>query len=380
MPSNQPDPDARSATDKSRLLQTNNTSDSDNKKLNAEFQKEVQSSDDFLNPVAFDSFEQPISVHQQSRLSKAKHAGAPLKQDSQDFKHLAIQPAAPINPDSDQVRSLQQAQVIKSSKTGNKRLFAILLSAITMLLIVLIVFVYFGIQKAANIVYNLEHAAISQEKAKRPINSVMQKMIDNLQLTPEGIKVLRDVDVVAIYETQRELLEACDQPAVAQETYLNACYNTLSADITYYDQNNNNKFDIKERLIIEGDVMAFLADVDSNEVLAHEFLHAVYTRLSEQETDALNSILLQTYTENQELLKELLEAYDFKMGDDEELLDELHSFIGTHVVQLPAQLTKHYARYFQNRIQIVESLSEQQAPSDLIEPKNLPVEASPEES
>lgn len=84
--------------------------------------------------------------------------------------------------------------------------------------------------------------------------------------------------------------------------------------------------------------------------LAHEFLHAVWDRLTDTEKNSLSEKLTEVYNneEYHSLLAEDLEIYDESMR-----LEELHSRIGTEIANLPEELEKHYAKYFNDQDAVV---------------------------
>ena len=85
-------------------------------------------------------------------------------------------------------------------------------------------------------------------------------------------------------------------------------------------------------------------------VLAHELLHAVWERLSTREKEKLEDDLEQVYQANKDALAEHMKTY----GSDE-YYNELHSVIGTQIPEssLGSELSKHYAKYFNNQGKIV---------------------------
>ena len=82
--------------------------------------------------------------------------------------------------------------------------------------------------------------------------------------------------------------------------------------------------------------------------MAHEFLHAAWERLSEDERTTLRPYLLQVYEENQTLLEKVMSAYD-----ESEYLEELYTRCGTQIADLPEQLESHYAKYFADQDAVV---------------------------
>ena len=90
--------------------------------------------------------------------------------------------------------------------------------------------------------------------------------------------------------------------------------------------------------------------------MAHELLHAVWSRLNEDERQILSTALWQVYNEHHEL------AEDLDIYDDKEKLDELHSRVGTQIATLPVELEMHYAKYFNNQDDIVAYYLKYDAP------------------
>lgn len=84
--------------------------------------------------------------------------------------------------------------------------------------------------------------------------------------------------------------------------------------------------------------------------LAHELLHAVWDRLSGFEKNKISEKLTEVFNDERynSLLSENLEYYD-----ESERMGELHSRIGTEIVELPKELESHYAKYFKDQDAIV---------------------------
>ena len=93
--------------------------------------------------------------------------------------------------------------------------------------------------------------------------------------------------------------------------------------------------------------MVIFNDLGSKSILAHEFLHAAYARLSKSERDTLKPLLEATYKQNQAVLDEALAVYG--NISYEVKLNELHSFIATEVDFPPPDLNEHYNQYFKDR-------------------------------
>jgi hypothetical protein len=85
---------------------------------------------------------------------------------------------------------------------------------------------------------------------------------------------------------------------------------------------------------------------------AHEMLHVAYLRLAKAERQKLNQYL----TSQQAALSDpTLNNKIAGIGDPEERLDELHSYLGTEHGGLSAELERHYSLYFDDRAKVVEA-------------------------
>jgi hypothetical protein len=81
---------------------------------------------------------------------------------------------------------------------------------------------------------------------------------------------------------------------------------------------------------------------------AHELLHAVWARMSEEEKSALNSALAEVRATNSAKLDEEIGAYDAS-----ESQEELYVRAGTEVANLPDVLERHYAEVFRDQDAVV---------------------------
>lgn len=107
---------------------------------------------------------------------------------------------------------------------------------------------------------------------------------------------------------------------------------------------------------------------------AHELLHAAYERTNSRSRDSLIPMLSQVYQEikSPEIEKRMTYYGEFEA---EEWFNELHSIIGTEVLELPESLEEHYGLYFKNRQQIVRLHEKYQAAFRRIEDKIVAAEA-----
>ena len=84
---------------------------------------------------------------------------------------------------------------------------------------------------------------------------------------------------------------------------------------------------------------------------AHELLHAVWERMDRDEKKRVGELLTEVY-ESKEHHEDLVA--DLKNYTESETLDELHSRIGTEIKNLPMELEKHYAKYFEDQDLVVD--------------------------
>jgi len=82
--------------------------------------------------------------------------------------------------------------------------------------------------------------------------------------------------------------------------------------------------------------------------LAHELLHAAWDRMSASDQNRLKPELDSIYLANLDELQPRLTLYS-----SDNFHNELHSIIGTEFAELPLELGKHYAKYFNNQNVVV---------------------------
>ena len=155
----------------------------------------------------------------------------------------------------------------------------------------------------------------------------------DLELTQQGRRIFAATRPTV--EGSREFNEHCDSHDV--EVSLLGCYTD-------------------GRIYIYEIELAQLAS--ANKVTAaHELLHAAWERMGKSERRAVSELLEQLYQEQREWFDDELEVYD---GD--ERLEEIYARAGTKLKDLPAELETHYAKYFQNRLKIVQFYQDYEAP------------------
>lgn len=147
---------------------------------------------------------------------------------------------------------------------------------------------------------------------------------DSLDLTSEG-EFIFNASQPALSERD-EFNENC-RPTDA-ETAILGCY--VVENIYIYN--------------IEDDQLKGIKELTT----AHELLHAVFARMSDEERNGLESDLKKVYQDNKDILKD-----DLKIYASSEQYEELYVRAGTEVKKLPDSLEKHYAKYFVDQDKVV---------------------------
>lgn len=92
---------------------------------------------------------------------------------------------------------------------------------------------------------------------------------------------------------------------------------------------------------------------------AHEMLHAAYARLGNKQKNDINAQLQAAYaTVTDAALRKKIDEYK---ADNADVVNELHSILGSEVANLPAGLETYYQRYFTNRKTVVAFSQKYQA-------------------
>ena len=156
----------------------------------------------------------------------------------------------------------------------------------------------------------------------------VENIINNIDLTDRGNRTLRAT--FPKLETRDVFNEKCDSHS--NGVYILGCYQTAEDSIHLYNINEEELLGVKES------------------TMAHELLHAAYSRLHFWEKSSLNDLLKKYYDslpEDNEI-KESMKLYDEK-----DFYDELHSRLGTEVKELPLELEKHYESFFNDQDKVV---------------------------
>jgi hypothetical protein len=100
-----------------------------------------------------------------------------------------------------------------------------------------------------------------------------------------------------------------------------------------------------------------------NVALAHEMLHAAYSKLSTDEKDNLNQLLDSAFAGlNDPILNDLMSHYD--QIEPGQKYNELHSILGTQYQNLPPALENYYSQYFLDRRDLAAAYTNDQKQID----------------
>ncbi len=86
---------------------------------------------------------------------------------------------------------------------------------------------------------------------------------------------------------------------------------------------------------------------------AHEMLHAAYDRLSNDERERVDAMLMDYYDNglNDKRISDTIASY--KQSEPNDVVNEMHSIFGTEIDVLPVQLEVYYGQYFEKRSAVV---------------------------
>lgn len=128
---------------------------------------------------------------------------------------------------------------------------------------------------------------------------------------------------------------------------------------------SRNEFNLKCRSVMDEEIAVlgcytndtiYIYNIESKELdgireltTAHELLHAVWARMSENEKRELEVVLTQVYDKNQTVLEKELATYDASLRQE-----ELFVRAGTEIANLPTELEKVYGEIFQDQDTVVK--------------------------
>ena len=112
----------------------------------------------------------------------------------------------------------------------------------------------------------------------------LQQIVDDLRLTDRGQDIIDDVDDVYLYYRQASVRTTCGyNESLDNGIVIEGCYSIDDAAISFVDSNNDGDWNTDEPVKIDSDFMIVFDHDDIADTMAHEFLHAVYIRLSDDE-------------------------------------------------------------------------------------------------
>lgn len=184
--------------------------------------------------------------------------------------------------------------------------------------------------------------------------------------------VIKDYFVGLSYSPSAEMSEIKEKLGLTSSADLifKASFPVLEEDETFNRDCDSHDSDISVLGCFSGDKI-YVYNIKSPELsgilestTAHELLHAIWSRLSGSEKAKLTPVLEDVYAKNEAALKETLESYEAS-----DRLDELYVRIGTQIRDLPADLSAHYAKYFNDRLAVVSFYESYIAPFNELKEK-----------
>ena len=194
-----------------------------------------------------------------------------------------------------------------------------------------------------SIIVEPEYFEVSQDELDRRFEEVpaeVKEMSNRLGLTAEAKRIL--------YRYQPEIFQSVQDP-----DYLCA-----------YDVDLNDNLNISGCFATEEERILLLNTPSIESTLIHEFLHAAYQEnyhLDREQLTNINRLLEEVYSENEDRLEKIISLYeDLHTHNHSEFnslnrYNELHSWIGIIIADIPEELEEHYAQYFKDRQVIIDA-------------------------
>ena len=158
----------------------------------------------------------------------------------------------------------------------------------------------------------------------------MSAVMTSIKLTSKGNRVFRSAN--PSLESNEDFNENCK--TVSKDAYVLGCYITVSDQIHLY----NVQF-TEETKNLRGIIES---------TAAHEMLHAAWSRMNSWDRTSISNKLQAVYDSADKDFKKEFDTYS-----KNEFYDELHARVGVELKNIPEELEKHYAEYFEDRQAIV---------------------------
>ena len=208
---------------------------------------------------------------------------------------------------------------------------------------------------------------MSQERKTKSIFSKIVRSILVLILVASSFAAvvfqqqIRDYVAVYNYKPSAEIAEITQKIGLTKEA--ERIFYATDPQIQSAEEFNKNCTNQLEKTTVLGcykDDRIYIFDVQNPELdgikeatAAHELLHAVWARLSENERASLSEELLAEYERvKTPELEQVMKNYEITEPGEHE--NELHSILATEFADLSPTLEKHYARYFTDRTKVLE--------------------------
>ena len=158
----------------------------------------------------------------------------------------------------------------------------------------------------------------------------MSAVMTSIKLTSKGNRVFRSAN--PSLESNEDFNENCK--TVSKDAYVLGCYITVSDQIHLY----NVQF-TEETKNLRGIIES---------TAAHEMLHAAWSRMNSWDRTSISDKLQAVYDSADKDFQKEFDTYS-----KNEFYDELHARVGVELKNIPEELEKHYAEYFEDRQAIV---------------------------
>ena len=193
-----------------------------------------------------------------------------------------------------------------------------------------------------SIIVEPEYFEVSQDELDRRFEEVpteIKEMANRLGLTAEAKRIL--------YRYQPAIVQSAEDP-----DYL--CAHEIELE---------DRLHISGCFSVEEEKILLLDSPGIESTLIHEFLHAAYHenyRLDREKLTNTNRLLEEVYSENEERLEQIIGLYENLHDDNQSEFNslnrynELHSWVGIAIDDIPEELEEYYAQYFKDRQVIID--------------------------
>ena len=210
---------------------------------------------------------------------------------------------------------------VKRIKTEHNKIIVLIIAIVAILIMV-----YF---------INLDYRFISDQNKASEFNpsSEIESLVSKMNLTDRGRIIL--------YASSPQLKDKVAFNGICghdgdPDAYVAGCYYVINDEeyIDIYDSGKN-----------ATELQKSYYNYTNSKIvtLAHEMMHAVYSRISDNDKEWIEIELNKIYSNNSSLRSELSKY------PSSEKFDELYVRVATEIYGIPSNLEKHYSQYFKDR-------------------------------